>query len=528
VRTRLIGLLSVVLAIGGTLVPAGAAHATPSHHANHSSARAQQALDRAKTLFHTPARSVRTYGESTGGRDATMVLRDLAMRLGELAPADRRTAERILARPTANDGPDPFGVDYTTTPQSQCFVHVCVHWVSTTRDVATALQVQQTGDTFDHVWDTEVGAMGYRAPKSDLSSPDHGEDGRLDVYLADIGGDRDGDGHNDGVYGYCTTDDPARTTRYDVSAYCVVDNDFAEFPANPLQSLQVTVAHEFFHAVQFSYDWQEDLWFMEGTAAWMEDEVYDNINDNLQFLAISPLSRPGVPLDYFDQTKYPQYGDWVFWKFLSEYFGPGRSADPAIIRQVWQLADASPGHRDDYSTQALRAVTARHGVPFTRVFADFGAVNRFPAQWYTEGRFYPRAPLSKRFAVTRHHPTRAWTTKLFHLTTGYARFTPAPNLRGLHRLRVDFDLPPTSHGSAATLVVHLRNGHLLVKRVRLDRSGAGHRTVAFSRSKVSNVELSLTNASTRFNCWRHIGSLSCQGAPKDDNARFVVRARAVR
>lgn len=48
---------------------------------------------------------------------------------------------------------------------------------------------------------------------------------------------------------------------YDVSAYCVVDNDYAveEFGVRntPLENLQVTVAHEYFHAVQFAYDFYE-------------------------------------------------------------------------------------------------------------------------------------------------------------------------------------------------------------------------------------------------------------------------------
>ena len=42
------------------------------------------------------------------------------------------------------------------------------------------------------------------------------------------------------------------------SGYCVLDNDFAaaQFPdATPIDSLLVTAGHEFFHAVQFAYDY---------------------------------------------------------------------------------------------------------------------------------------------------------------------------------------------------------------------------------------------------------------------------------
>ena len=64
---------------------------------------AKEALLRAQALFR-PARVAAVYGPiaRTGG-DATMILRDLAVRLDGLTPSDRRAAHAILARPT-----DPF------------------------------------------------------------------------------------------------------------------------------------------------------------------------------------------------------------------------------------------------------------------------------------------------------------------------------------------------------------------------------------------------------------------------------------
>ena len=41
----------------------------------------------------------------------------------------------------------------------------------------------------------------------------------------------------------------------------------------------MTAAHEFFHAIQAAYDWGEDWWLTEGTAAWIKDEVYDDLNE---------------------------------------------------------------------------------------------------------------------------------------------------------------------------------------------------------------------------------------------------------
>ena len=194
--------------------------------------------------------------------------------------------------------------------------------------------VETVDTTLENVWSTEVGAMGYRAPKSDANSPHHGPDSKLDVYIANIG--------NKGLYGYCTTDDPHTTKpsyRYwDMSAYCVLDDDYApaQFPppyANGLAALQVTAAHEFFHAVQFAYDYSEDSWFMEGTAAWMEDEVYDAVNDNRQYLSRSALAKPSVPVDR--GNGFYQYGAWIFWRYLTESF------DPDLVRETWVYADGS-------------------------------------------------------------------------------------------------------------------------------------------------------------------------------------------
>ena len=121
----------------------------------------------------------------------------------------------------------------------------------------------------------------------------------------------------DGLYGYCATDDPGASAvgaaqKREVSAYCVVDDDFdpAQYPAaTGEQALAVTAAHEFFHAVQFGYDWREDLWFMEGTAAWVEDEVYDDVNENvLYLLKASALRHPAVPVDL--SASGFQYGSW--------------------------------------------------------------------------------------------------------------------------------------------------------------------------------------------------------------------------
>ena len=49
--------------------------------------------------------------------------------------------------------------------------------------------------------------------------------------------------------------------------------------------------------MQFGYDQFEDAWFQEATATWMEERVYDAVNDNRQFLPASALALAGLSLD---------------------------------------------------------------------------------------------------------------------------------------------------------------------------------------------------------------------------------------
>ena len=46
----------------------------------------------------------------------------------------------------------------------------------------------------------------------------------------------------------------------------------------------------------------EDLWLLETTATWVEEQVYDDINDNRQYLPVSQIYAPNIPLDAFSRN----------------------------------------------------------------------------------------------------------------------------------------------------------------------------------------------------------------------------------
>ena len=346
--------------------------------------QAQYALQRALSLFR-PAQVAARYGEvkRPDPRVATLILRDLAIRVRYLSGADRRQALAILARPTDSTPGDP---DRYSTPEQTplCGTNVCIHYVTTTGDAVPATDttpnngipdyVEQTLAVFNNdVWGEEVTTMGYRAPKSDVTSDNNGSSSqdltgvKFDVYLANLGDDQ--------LYGYCTSDDPhfdhgSHYQFFDGSAYCVVDNNYTEVifqNHSPLENLQVTAAHRVLPCRSVRLQRIRGPVVLEATATWMEDEIYTDINDNLQYLVDGPLHKPLVPLDKGATNADPcchVYGDWIFFRYLSETF------DSDIVRKIWNRADASEDTDlggpdgegpDDFSVQAVSRVLSSRG-----------------------------------------------------------------------------------------------------------------------------------------------------------------------
>ena len=510
--------------------------------------QAQYALQRALSLFR-PAQVSARYGEvkRPDPHAATLILRDLAIRARYLSGADRERALAILSRPTDSAPGDPDR--YSTAEQTPvCGTHVCIHYVTSTPDAVAATDtnpnngkpdyVDSALDVFNNVvWGDEVTAKGYRAPKSDITSQNNGSSSadatgaKFDVYLANLGDDQ--------LYGYCTSDDPhfdpgSNYQFFDGSAYCVVDNNYTEAifqNHSPLENLQVTAAHEFFHAVQFAYDAFEDQWLLEATATWMEDEVYDDIDDNLQYLVDGPLRKPRIPLDKGATNADPcchVYGDWIFFRFLSEHFGPGNDEDPTIVRQIWRKADGAQGGPDNFSIQAIQNVASnQRGTSFRALFSNFGWGNRVSRLFYDEGsdNAYPQAPLSaSAMTVSGSNRSRSKTLTLNHQTNGYLEFKRGSGVSGTAKLKVVLNLPPASTGAAASALVFKKNGGVLPFTLGVPSTGDGTFKIQFG-STVAKVDVIVTNASTRYkNCFAHNTPYACSGVPRDDGQAYKVTA----
>ena len=449
-------------------------------------------------------------------------------------PGSRLSAAPMVARPRGSKaflGPNHSWTGPEAKPASPaCSAHVCVHWTEIGADAPSPLdadtngipdQVDRTLAAADTSWTTIVDHLGFRAPLPDVRSADDGGSPKYDVYLADVG--------SDNLSGYTSSDDrriaPGSTYRFrDVSAFTVVDNDFdgTQFPrGTALQNLQVTVAHELFHASEFAYDYNEDSWLVEGSATWAEDQVFDGANLNRRYLDNSVLANPLESVDY-GKNGY-EYGSWIFLQYLADRFGKD------TIASIWRHADDSShqlsGNRNQtYSMVAVRKALPSHGPSFSDVFAAFARDNLRPGQTYSEGADYPR-PTPVSFVLDRHHPTTQWQgIPLDHLSSIPVRVVPGKDVRAKGTLKIGADGPPLRLDPEFRVTVRFSNGHHKDFAVHLNHGGNGSLKVPFGRKSVAGVDVTLVNASpTMHGCFKHNTAFSCSGHGVD---RKIYQVRA--
>ncbi len=454
-------------------------------------------------------------------------------------PAD--DAQRRLSAPVLAARPDDGtvftgrNIQWSTqeagnSPVCHAVRPICVHWTNFGSHAPPAAdndsdnipdQVERTLTAAVTSWNVIVGDLGFRAPLPDRRSRIDGGNDKFDIYLADTGAE--------GLSGYTSSDDRRlsenSTYKYrDVSAFMVLDNDFrsGQFPnGSRLDNLRVSVAHELSHASQFAYDYKEDRWFAEGTATWIEDEVFDDINLNRSALKESPLKQNFTSMD-FGRDGF-EYGSWIFLRYLSEKFGAG------IIRHAWRLADdgasqVSTNRMQTYSMRAIgKALKQRHR-DLHRVFSTFARDNLRPVRTYQEGSHYPK-PTSFKIKLDRRDDTKWLGIANDHLSTTYVTFVHGDHVRRRGTLRIMIDASDRRFGPMAAISVRFTKGKTRDYTVKLDRKGDGAKRVPFGRRRVDGVDVSLVNTSVRMaHCFKRSTSYSCSGSPKDDDRPVQIRA----
>ncbi|MEK7146552.1 MAG: fibronectin type III domain-containing protein, partial [Patescibacteria group bacterium] len=155
--------------------------------------------------------------------------------------------------------------------------------------------------------------------------------------------------------------------------------------------LEVTMAHEFFHSVQFGYDpgfasTYSGINFAEASAVWVEDVVYDEVDDYLNYLE-SFFNYPDYSIFASivpDGTLY-EYALMIWPKFLSEYY-----EDDSIILDIWETYFDSnlDETSNNKSFEAVRDVIEGRGDTLSDIYREFTLWNLM-SESYEEGEGYP-------------------------------------------------------------------------------------------------------------------------------------------
>lgn len=456
--------------------------------------------------------NLRLAGASLASLAALLVLPAAAL------AGDQWTFRQPLPRPTEQSNPKRSAYAVPEAPRSPaCAGSFCVHWVAESIDAPNPSDrngasdgngvpdyVERVLEVAAHVRAVENGKLGWRRPRSDGRRGGH--KGKTDIYLKELGQQ---------LFGYAAPDPgqspKGRLLPRRLHGYLVLDNDYSAFQypgTKPLADLEVTFAHEYCHILQMGYDAYQDAWMAESTAVWMEDQVYNDIDDYLRYvrrwvlLYRTPLTANSIR----------EYGGTVWNEWLAHQYGRD------IVRNAWARAlYTRPGGFSVASYDA--AIRAAGGSDISRDFARFA---RDVAEWRTaasfrEGRRYPDVPRQGSLPRDGRPLQRA----LNHATFQLLRVHPA-------RGRVLIAQAEAPRGVAAGLALVGRTGSerdgRVVSRLRFRRQG-GPMTVRLADPRrferitavVINADTQAEGFSARRLDWNYL----------TDTAPFRVRARSV-
>ncbi len=302
------------------------------------------------------------------------------------------TEALVAASQVINSNPDEYGQfarQLLARPQTAFYIesplgYFRIHFDTTGVDKVNTTDfnannipdfVERAANLADSVWLDEVVTMGHLPPPSDGLL---GGNGQYDIYFQQVP-----------YYGYTSPETAGPQPWNDYSSHIVVNSTFGpSFPPNNdpegdiIGALKVTIAHEFYHAVQFGYDATEFSFFMEQSSTWIEDVVYPVVNDNYNYLPVF-YSDPQIGLQAGGDHRYSAF---IWPKFLEERFGV------SVIREMWSKC------RFDNAIGAWGEVVDSAGSALDKEFTRFTVWNYFTGdrdigQHFASGADYPQVEM---------------------------------------------------------------------------------------------------------------------------------------
>ncbi|HCE67027.1 MAG TPA: hypothetical protein DER40_05735 [Geobacter sp.] len=199
-----------------------------------------------------------------------------------------------------------------------------IHYTTSGTDAVPSFSwVQTVAQTFDDVANSYQN-LGWRQAPTVSAAP-------YDVYLLELSLQK--------LYGRTTTTQATPSTGFShaFSSFMEIDNNFTESiytnatggPYSASQSLQITAAHEYHHAIQYGYNYFFDIWYAEATSTWYEDELYDSVNQLYNYIP-GWFNNSTLAIDTVTNTTTGGgYGRWIFNRYLIEKHGT------AVVKAAW-------------------------------------------------------------------------------------------------------------------------------------------------------------------------------------------------
>ena len=355
-------------------------------------------------------------------RCRTHLYRSLKRDFSALEPATQKVLAKYAARPVLSGQTSATSAPFYNSPGG----HFSIHYTPTGLDAPDDLTdadadsvpdwVETVAAVFEQVYSAEVTGMGYNAPPVV----------RYDVYLRNLVPEL--------AYGF-TVDEGAPTSGVSVGSYIEIDRSFTDprFTVNgkytALDMLKVTAAHEFHHAIQFGYNYYFDFWYAEVTATWMEDEVFDSVNQLYSYLPEYLPLAGSIALDAPLTGNNSEYGRWIFNRYLAEKHGTVQ-----VVRSAWE-----------------RLATLH---PSTSPTTSNGDIQMPPVLDATLSATYSSTLSTDFFGFAKRAYTRDWTSRAASET----------NLIPVHAVKASYSsYPVTSASVAAPSVVLPRYSYVYYK-----------------------------------------------------------------
>ena len=321
--------------------------------------------------IRSPERLPARFANLPGPKSGTPALVEIFQQMHQLSQNTRTLLRSLLTRPTG------LPLTYDTE-------HFRMHYALSGGDaVPNEDYVHQMANKFEAAYNFLISTRGYLAPPSDGTA---GGNSKYDVYIMNIS--------TPGVLGYTSPETEGSYPWNDATSYIVMRNDYSAYTYDVMGLIDVTSVHEFFHAVQLAYSYNQPTWYMEVSSVWIEDEMYPDNNEEHEYLSeffnypyISITTEPSDP-----GHGLHCYASYIFNQYLSVAY------DDSVIRNIWEA------NRYTNVLVSIQNVMASHGSSRSDAFAEFFVWNYFTGSRNVPGH-YPEGASFPTVQIERTHST---------------------------------------------------------------------------------------------------------------------------